>query len=122
MLVTPGPMSSTTPPPSWPSRWGRNLSGPFAPSISLSCAPQMPVWWICTSTWPHSSGGTSIWSNTSGERSVSRMAAFIFIGGLRSLEVDEFVVAGVAEVAVEPDPLGGVEERFAGERPALHVE
>src|SRR5262245_13054640 len=46
------------------------------------------------------------------------MAALI----ARSLEVDELVVAGIAEMAVQPDPLGGVEERFGGERPALEVE
>src|SRR5262249_26237272 len=39
-----------------------------------------------------------------------------------SLEVDEFVIAGVAEVLEEPDPGGGVEERLARERPALQIE
>ena len=42
-LRTPGPTSSTVADPSWPSRCGRNLSDPFAPSISLICAPQMPL-------------------------------------------------------------------------------
>ena len=40
----------------------------------------------------------------------------------RLLEVDELVVAGEAEMTVEPDPLGRVEERLGGERPALEVE
>src|SRR5215217_8656202 len=49
----------------------------------------------------------------------TRMAAFI---ALRSFEVDEFVIAGITEVRVEPDPFGGVEKRFARERPALQIE
>src|SRR2546427_8971626 len=55
--VTPSPHSTTVAVASWPRRWGRNLSGPLAPSISLSCAPQMPLHRILTSTWPKRKGG-----------------------------------------------------------------
>src|SRR5271156_5540092 len=34
-LLTPGPVSITVASASWPSRWGRNLSGPLTESISL---------------------------------------------------------------------------------------
>src|SRR5438477_3619971 len=37
-------------------------------------------------------------------------------------EVDELIVSRVAEVFVEPDPLRGVEERLARERPAFQIE
>ena len=39
-----------------------------------------------------------------------------------SLEIDKLVIAGVAEVVVEPDPFLLIEEGFAGESPTLEVE
>src|SRR6185436_14403926 len=38
------------------------------------------------------------------------------------LEVDEFVVTGVAKVVVEPDPLRGFKKGFASKCPALQVK
>ena len=39
-----------------------------------------------------------------------------------SLKIDELVIARVAEVREQPDPLRRVEERLGGESPALQVE
>src|SRR5580698_2950134 len=123
--VTPGPVSTTCPDASWPSRCGRNLSGPLTAAISLICAPQIDVWKILTRTWPASSvSGNSISSMISGLRDSTRMAAladFTCIGP-SSLEVDEFVIAGIAEVVVEPDPRRHVVECLCSQRPAFHVE
>src|SRR5215469_865424 len=131
-LVTPGPISITRAEASWPSRCGRNLSGPLTASISLIWAPQMVVWSTLTSTCPTSSAsGNVISSTTSGLRDSARTAAravLISIGDFtpaartRLFEVDELVVARIAEMLVQPDPRGGVEERLGGERPALHAE
>src|SRR5688572_16237815 len=40
----------------------------------------------------------------------------------RSFEVHELVIAGIAEMPEQPDPLGRAEKRLARERPALEVE
>src|SRR6516165_6126282 len=124
-VVTPGPISITRAEASWPSRCGRNLSGPLTASISLICAPHIEVNSTFTSTWPASSAsGSVISSRTSGLRDSARIAALLFMicmyGPL--FEIDEFVVAGVAEVIEQPDPGSGIEECFAGQRPALQIE
>src|ERR1051325_8767573 len=125
-LVTPGPISSTRAEASCPSRCGRNLSGPLTASISLIWAPQIVVCSTLTSTWPTSSAsGSAISSTTSGLRDSARIAAravLTCIGMCSLFEIDELVVARIAEVLVEPDPGRGVEERLGGERPALHPE
>src|SRR5262247_1703200 len=56
---------------------------------------------------------------TRGLLSSTRTAAFI---DARLLEVDELVIAGVAEMAIEPNPLCRVEEGLGGQRPAFKVE
>src|SRR5436309_288231 len=37
-------------------------------------------------------------------------------------EIDEFVITGITEMLIQPDPGCGVKERLAGQCPALHVE
>src|SRR4030095_10807436 len=62
--------------------------------------------------------GRSSSAMTRGLLSSTRTAAFI---DARLLEVDELVVAGVAEMAIEPNPLRRVEEGLGGQRPAFEV-
>src|SRR5262249_33992610 len=123
-LVTPGPISSTCADASCPSRWGRNLSGPLAAAISLSCAPQIEVCSTLTRTWPTpSSSGKVISSTISGLRDSARIAAFavlIFMTST-SFEEDEAVVAGVAPILVEPRPGLGCIEAVAGELPVQQI-
>src|SRR5579863_3474439 len=124
-VVTPGPISTTSAAASWPRRCGRNLSGPLAASISLICAPQIVVYSTRTSTCPASSAsGMAISSTTSGRRDSTRIAARLFDTCITVslFEINEFVIAGIAEMIVEPDPRGRVEEGLAGQRPTLHVE
>ncbi len=56
----------------------------------------------------------------------ARIAALAVLTFMRidraSFEVDEFVVAGVAEVLVEPDPFRRVKELFGRQRPAFEIE
>src|ERR1700728_4448556 len=40
----------------------------------------------------------------------------------RLFEIDEFVIAGVPEVLIEPNPFRAVEKGFAGKRPALKIK
>src|SRR5262245_25512017 len=120
---TPGPVAITWPEPSWPSKCGRNLSSPFAPSISPSWEPQMPLYSMRTSTWPTSSCcGSSTSSMISGCLSSVKIAACMVFGMLTiSLEVDEGVVTGVAGEAKPPVPLLGRAEAFAGHLPIEQV-
>src|SRR5215472_4666056 len=124
-VVTPGPISTTSAEASCPSRCGRNLSGPLSASISLICAPQIVVYSTRTSTCPASrASGISISSITNGRRDSARIAARTpFFSIIVSLfEVDEFVVARISEVIVEPYPRRCIKECFASESPTLHVE
>src|ERR1700734_749834 len=124
-VVTPRPISTTCAEASWPSRCGRNLSGPLAGAISLSCAPQIVEYSTLTRTWPTPSvSGSTIWSTTSGSRDCTRIAAFAVLTCIRKdlFEIDEFVVAGIAEMVIEPDPFRRVQDRFRGQRPAFEIE
>ena len=40
---------------------------------------------------------------------------------VRSLEIDEFIVGGIAKLLVEPDPFQRMQNRFGGQRPAFKV-
>src|SRR5580692_2027058 len=124
-VVTPRPISITCADASWPSRCGRNLSGPLAAAISLSWAPQIVEYSTLTKTWPTPSvSGSAISSTTSGSRDCARIAAFaVLTCMLKNLfEIDEFVVAGIAEMVIEPDPFRRMQERFRGQRPAFEIE
>src|ERR1700722_14043470 len=124
-VVTPRPISITCADASWPSRCGRNLSGPLAAAISLSWAPQIVEYSTLTRTWPTPSvSGSAISSTTSGSRDCARIAAFaVLTCMLKNLfEIDEFVVAGIAEMVIEPDPFRRMQERFRGQRPAFEIE
>jgi hypothetical protein len=37
-------------------------------------------------------------------------------------KIDEFVIARISEMPIEPDPLGGIKEGFTGQGPALEIE
>src|SRR2546428_8201304 len=122
---TPGPTSITTADASCPSRCGRNLSGPLTASISLICAPQIEVNSTFTNTCPASSAsGNVISSTTSGLRDSARIAALACLICMRCqlFEIDEFVIASVAEVIEQPNPGGSIKECLAGQRPALQIE
>src|SRR5215469_14869201 len=124
-VVTPRPLSITCAEASWPRRCGRNLSGPLAAAISLSCAPQIVEYSTLTSTWPTpSASGSVISSTTSGSRDCARIAAFVVLTCIAKnlFEIDELVIAGIAEVIVQPDPLRRMQDRFRGQRPALEIE
>src|SRR5262245_4833507 len=125
IFETPGPISRTFAEASWPSKCGRNLSGPLAAAISFSCAPQIVVYSTLTRTCPTSSvSGSCISSTISGSRDLARIAALVFLTCIvrGSLEIDELIVAGIAEVIVEPDPLRSMQDGFRCQRPAFEVE
>src|SRR5580704_7499331 len=124
-VVTPRPISTTCAEASWPSRCGRNLSGPLAAAISLSWAPQIVEKSTLTSTWPTpSASGSAISSTTSGSRDCVRIAAFAVLTCMRKnlFEINEFVVASIAEMVIEPDPFRRMQDRFCGQRPAFEIE
>src|SRR5689334_7598703 len=123
--TTPGPVSTTVASAACPNRCGRNLSAPLTASISLICAPQIPDVCTWTSTWPCSRvSGRLISSTISGLPDSTRIAAFAVLISMRparSLEIDEFVVAGVAELFVQPDPFRGMQDGLRRQRPAFEV-
>src|ERR1700690_3917998 len=124
-VVTPGPISRTRAEASWPRRCGRNLSGPLAAAISLSWAPQIVEYSTLTSTWPTpSASGNAVSSTTSGCRDCTKIAAFAVLTCItRSLfEIDEFAIAGIAEVVIEPNPFRRGQTLLRGQRPAFEVE
>src|SRR3984957_15332193 len=124
-VVTPRPTSTTRADASWPSRCGRNLSGPLAAAISLSWAPQIVGKSTLTKTWPNPSvSGSASSSTTSASRDCSRIAAFaVLTCMLKNLfEIDELVVAGIAEMVIEPDSFRRMQERSRGQRPAFEIK
>ena len=106
IVVTPGPISITCADASWPRRCGRNLSGPLAAAISLSWAPHI----VNRDLYQDLADAERL-----GQLDLvddKRLARLHQDRRLRCLdlhrdclfEIDEFVVAGIAEMVIQPDP------------------